>query len=277
MPLVIVVIAFFLIKFFIFSLPIFLILVPVGYVFNLKKNDMVIKSKREAKMLRGVTTMSASSSTIANYITDVKLRKTYDTLHVNLAHAADDDASGETFISIEHYKVPPSNNENIVEPTELPVVFMKYKCLHFSDETLTHFIIRKTELWDECFVIIPFIENPDESLVYFYSEFNTSPTHVTKDRENYEFMYYLQEKRFEFLLDLKHFCSQQMRQQSTNQGLVKVSKENSYTLNEWLEESKKRSLTFDERSTIIWKEFTKELTRDSIIIDKHNSVGMEHR
>lgn len=56
-----------------------------------------------------------------------------------------------------------------------------------------------------------------------------------------------------------------------------VVKKSSQTLHQLLEESKKREMTFEERSKIIWKEFVHDPTPDSIIIGKYDSIGLEQR
>lgn len=155
---------------------------------------------------------------------------------------------------------------------------MKFKCLHYSDESLTHFIIRKGEKWDEAFIIIPFVENPDQSLVYYYSGFATKPSHIKAAEGDHKFIQYLQEKRFEILLDLKHYCSKQDRElQKVRSSNAMIARVPSKSLQEMLEESKQRSLTFEERSKIIWKEFVHELTQESIIVGKNDTISLEQR
>ena len=98
LPMVTVMLVFFLTKLLLIDLPIFALIALLPLVFKYKKGQMIISKPRKVKMLRGVTTMSSSSSAIANYITDVKVRKTYDSMHLNLAHAADEESNGESFI-----------------------------------------------------------------------------------------------------------------------------------------------------------------------------------
>lgn len=132
-------------------------------------------------------------------------------MHLNLVHASDESSKGGSFICIEHYKPPSFNDEDSQVQEITPKIFMKFKCLHYSDESMTHFIVKKGEKWDECFIIIPFIENPDESLVYYYSGFATNSNHVKEFHQNHKCLDYLQEKRFDFLSDLKQYCSKQSR------------------------------------------------------------------
>jgi hypothetical protein len=138
---------------------------------------------------------------------------------------------------------------------------------------MTHFIIRKADKFDECFVIIPFIENPDESLVYYYSEFATKESHLKGICEDPDMAKYLQIKRFEFLLDLKYHCSKQSKIIHKQEKTGTETK----SLNQMLEESKGREMTFDERSTIIWKEFIMAPSNNSIVVGKHDSVPLELR
>ena len=218
-PIILLFVIFLLLKYFIYDVPYILIYVLIPMIFYLKLNKMVVFVPRKVKILRSVTTMNANSAKIASFITDAKIRKTYDSMHVNIAHAADKDSNGEAFIWIEYYKVPHSYQENITEPKDLPALFWKYKCLHFSDESLTHFIIRKGEKWDEWIIIIPFVENPDESLVYYYSEFGINSSNLGVWQDNHQFIQYMQDKRFEFLHDLKQYWNKQNR--NVNQIIVK--------------------------------------------------------
>ena len=276
-PIFVLLIAFLLLKYFLYDISELWFVVFIPLIIYLRISKMVIIIPRKSKMLRSVTAMNWNSAKIASFLTDAKIRKSFDTMHVNIAHAADKDSNGEAFIWIEYFKVPPSNNENLIEPKDLPVLFWKYKWLHFSDESLTHFIIRKGEKWDEWFIIIPFVENPDESLVYYYSEFAVNPSTLGVCQDNPLFIQYMQEKRFELLCDLKQFWNKQNR--NKNQIVVKEveKRQTSHTLHELLEEAKKREMTFDERSMILWKEFVNEPTSESIIIVKGERYGMDLR
>ena len=138
---------------------------------------------------------------------------------------------------------------------------------------MTQFIVKKAEKWDECFVIIPFSDNPDESLVYYYSEFGTKESHLKGVTEDENMVKYLQTKRFEFLLDLKHHCSKQAKVVFKPAATGSDSK----SLNQMIEESKGREMTFDERSNIIWKEFIVPPSENSIVIGKSDSVPIEMR
>lgn len=97
MPAFSVLIAYMLINFFIIDLSatwLFALLLVIVY---LRKGKMVKTTNRKAKMLRAVTTMNENTSTIASYLTDIKERKVYDTLHVNMAHSTDNELKGDSF------------------------------------------------------------------------------------------------------------------------------------------------------------------------------------
>lgn len=104
-----------------------IMIVPFVVYDQKRRGKMSFTTPRKTSLLRGVITAGANSSTIASFITDVKIRKSFDSMHLNLAHAADADSNGESFISIEHFKVPPSMDENLEDPKELPTVFMRFK------------------------------------------------------------------------------------------------------------------------------------------------------
>jgi hypothetical protein len=104
-----------------------IMLLPFVIYDQKRRGKMNFTTPRKTSLLRGVITVNASSSTVVSFLTDLKMRKSFDSMHVNLAHAADADSNGESFISIEHFKVPPSMNENLEEPKELPTVFMRFK------------------------------------------------------------------------------------------------------------------------------------------------------
>ncbi|CAI2382818.1 unnamed protein product [Moneuplotes crassus] len=269
---------FFLFKTYAAHLPLFVLFIILGLICYSKKPNFRSLTSRKSKLLRGVTTMQCSSSNIANFITDVKIRKKYDSMHVNLAHASDDGLIEGAFLCIEHFRPPPPMSEYYDGNDQVKQIFLKFKCMHYSDESLTHFIIRKAEKWDECFIIIPFIENPDESLVYYYSGFGTKPSHLKDYEDDHEYIQYLQEKRFDFLHDLKLYCSKQSRViHKARESNTLISRVPSKSLTEMLEESKKREMTFEERSKIIWKEFEHELTSESIIVGKNECVPMDQR
>lgn len=204
-------------------------------------------------------------------------------MHRNITHSSDAESEGESFICIEHYQVPLPTDEKIPVPSDLPIIMCKYKCLHFSDESLTHFIIRKGEKWDECFIVIPFIEDPEKCLIYYYSEFGTKTDHYDFSQYDPKFVDYLIEKRFEMLLDLKNYCLQQSKGSAKLRVPLKEdknapqSRRSSMSLSQMLEEGKMREQVFDERSTMVIKEFKHDPTPTSIIIQKNNPVGMDFR
>ena len=196
-------------KLYLADLPFFVLFLIISFILFSEYNRFWSKGQKKATLFKAVTKIRSSSSLIAHYITDVRARKSYDSMHVNLTHAADETQDGGgAFICIENYRPPPfiSSNETL-ESAEKPTIFMKYKCLHFSDEKSTHFILKKGEKWDECFIIIPLGDNHNECLIYFYSEFGTKPNHIKTQNLEEEMIEYIREERFEFLNDLKNYCS----------------------------------------------------------------------
>jgi hypothetical protein len=276
-PLSILLLVLLAIRIYVIWFPLLIIPVVLGTAVFKMKSLLYSKTKAKVKHLRAVTNMKCSSKDIASFLTDTKARRYFDSLHANLRHTTEGDDE-DTFVCVEHYKVPLGAAEKIPKPREVPLIFCKYKCLHYSDDTNTHFIIRKGEKWNECFIMIPFIENPEECLVYWYSDFGTKPHHLEFSDEFPDFVKYVQFRRFEMLTELKHYCAEQSRKLAkSRKNSGKVGKVASMSLAEMLEESKKREITFDERSKIIWKEFVHDPNYESIIVSKDEHVGMERR
>jgi len=98
MPVTMLFVIVFIIKLFIVDIPLLYASILLPILFYLYHKNMVLVTPRKIKMLRGVTSMEMNSETVASYITDEKIRKTYDTLHRDIAYASDEASDWESFI-----------------------------------------------------------------------------------------------------------------------------------------------------------------------------------
>ena len=64
---------------------------------------------------------------------------------------------------------------------------------------------RKSESWDECFIILPFKNEPEKCLVYYYTEFGTKEGQFEELQLDPEYEEFMVMKRVEVLKNLNDF------------------------------------------------------------------------
>ena len=138
---------------------------------------------RVSKVLRASTVMNGPITRIVSLIRTEANRKKYDKHHKDISMTFKNNESSNCFSCSESLFVPVENeiaNHLPSSVTSLPKVPMKFKCFEYSEDSFSHFIIKKSEKrnWDECFIILPFVNNPEKCLVYFISSFKSGITEL---------------------------------------------------------------------------------------------------
>jgi len=97
-PLFVSILLFALQKYFIYDASVLWLIPSLLIVIYRQSKKMTVSIKSSYKMHCIIAAMNKSSEIIANFITDLKIRKSYDTTNYNIEHISDETEDGESFI-----------------------------------------------------------------------------------------------------------------------------------------------------------------------------------
>lgn len=125
-----------------------------------------------------MTIMNGPSSRIVSFINTESVRKKYDSNNKKIQHDYKNDESPDMYSLQEEFQV---NIDNEILPylsksvTRIPSISIKINSFTYSEDKFSYYIFRKPEgkTWDEAFIIIPLINDPDKCLVYYFSNFKS--------------------------------------------------------------------------------------------------------
>lgn len=103
----------------------------------------------------------------------------------------------------------------------------------YSEDKISYYIFRKPEgkTWDECFMIIPLINDPDKCLVYYFSSFKSGVFSIDEKPVSPFVESFLTDERMMFIRDLRNYVNKQpidleMNRQSGSQTPLKKTNNN---------------------------------------------------
>jgi len=81
----------------------------------------------------------------------------------------------------------------------------------YTEDKFSYYIFWKAEgkNWEECFVIIPLINDPEKCLVYYFSNFKPGMNFINEQPVSPFVDTFLQDQRMLFLRDLRVFVNKQ--------------------------------------------------------------------
>lgn len=95
--------------------------------------------------------------------------------------------------------------------TWIPSVPIKMKSFTYSEDKFSYYIFWKPEgkTWDECFIIIPLINDPDKCLVYYFSSFKSGMFQINDKPVSPFVEHFLNDERMMFIRDLRTYVNKQ--------------------------------------------------------------------
>jgi hypothetical protein len=162
-----------------------------------------------------MTIMNGPSNRIVKFINNETTRKKFDTYHKRItSEKIQLEDSNDVYQVNEEFQV---NIDNDVLPyldksvTSIPSVQIKMKTYTYTEDKFSYYIFRKPEgkTWDECFIIIPLINDPDKCLVYFFSNFKSGIHQINEKAVSPFVEHFLDDERMMFLKDLRSFVNKQ--------------------------------------------------------------------
>jgi hypothetical protein len=92
-----------------------------------------------------------------------------------------------------------------------PAIPLKFTNFSVSEDQFTYYVLKKPEgkVWDEAFIILPLINNPEKCLVYFFSSFKPGISKLGDKPAHPLVESFIQDSRMMFLSDLRAYTNSQ--------------------------------------------------------------------
>lgn len=166
---------------------------------------------------------------IVDFITNENHWKKYDSMSKKIVHKQGEDW---TFKSTEEFQVSMDNSimKYLPKSTQrLPGVDLKFDWCVYTEDKFSYYICKKAEgkSWEECFIILPLVSDPDKFLVYMFSNFKTGINFIENAPTPHQVETYYLDQRMLFIWDLRVYLSKQPAPENRASSALKMNRSSS--------------------------------------------------